>query len=159
MSTTAVTRYIAAPRALVYRAMLDPDAIRIWRVPNGMTSQIHEFDAREGGRFRISLTYDAPDAQGKSGEHTDTYHGRFVQIVASEKIVEAIEFETSNPAMQGEMTITYTLADARLRGTDVSAVHEGVPPGVKPADNELGWRMSFDNLAAYVETGAGQPRS
>ena len=25
-----------------------------------------EFDAREGGSFRISLTYDAPNAKGKS---------------------------------------------------------------------------------------------
>jgi hypothetical protein len=27
----------------------------------------------------------------------------------------------------------------------------GVPPGVSPVDNELGWRRSLDKLAALVE--------
>lgn len=40
-----------------------------------MTSAVHEFDAREGGSFRVSLTYDAPEATGKTTAHTDTYHG------------------------------------------------------------------------------------
>jgi hypothetical protein len=31
------------------------------------------------------------------------------------------------------------------------AVHAGVPPGVPPADNELGWSMSLVRLAELVE--------
>ncbi len=54
--------------------------------------------------------------------------------------------------MRGEMTITYTLADAG-GGTDVFAVHDGVPRGVLPADNEAGWRSSLAKLAALVESG------
>ena len=38
-------------------------------------------------------------------------------------------------------------------GTDVFAVHEGLPRGVSTADNELGWRMSLGKLAALVESG------
>src|SRR6266498_1054644 len=48
-------------------------------VPTGMTSHVHAFDPREGGAFRISLTYDAPTATGKTTAHTDTFHGRFVR--------------------------------------------------------------------------------
>ena len=51
-----------------------------------MTSQVHEFDAREGGSFRISLSYDAPGNVGK--------------------------FETADPALGNSMpmitTPTYT---------------------------------------------------
>jgi len=32
-------------------------------------------------------------------------------------------------------------------------MHEGLPAGVSPADNELGWRLSLDTLAALVEAG------
>ena len=46
-----------------------------------MTSHVHVFDAREGGLFRISLTYDQPTATGKTSAHTDTYGGRFVKLV------------------------------------------------------------------------------
>jgi hypothetical protein len=38
-------------------------------------------------------------------------------------------------------------------GTDVLAVHDDLPPGIPPADNEIGWRMALDKLAAFVEAG------
>ena len=52
--------------------------------------------------------------------------------------------------MKGEMTITVSLADAG-GGTDLHAVHDGLPPGVSAADNETGWRMALEKLAALVE--------
>jgi hypothetical protein len=61
-----------------------------------------------------------------------------------------LEFETTDPAMQGEMTITTTLTDAD-GGTEILAVHDGLPRGVSPADNETGWRMSLTKLATFVE--------
>jgi uncharacterized protein YndB with AHSA1/START domain len=65
MSSTRITRHINAPRAAVYRALLDARAVATWKVPTGMTSHVHAFDAREGGSFRISLTYDAPTGPGE----------------------------------------------------------------------------------------------
>ena len=116
-----------------------------------MTMHVHEFDGREGGAFRISLTYDAPDEAGKTTAHTDTYHGRYIEMIPDVKIVEEDEFETSNPALQGVMTITITLVDAD-EGTDVFAMHEGLPDGVSPSDNEFGWRMSLKKLTTLVES-------
>jgi uncharacterized protein YndB with AHSA1/START domain len=152
MSTTRITRRVNAPRSSVYRAILDADAVAAWMVPNGMTSHVHTFDAREGGTFRISLTYDAPTATGKTTAHTDTYHGRFARLVPDQQVVQVIEFETDQPAMQGEMTVTFTLSDVD-GGTEVDAVHEDVPAGVSPSDNEYGWRMSLGKLAELVEAG------
>ena len=151
MSTTRVTRHIRAPRARVYRALLDPKAVQQWMVPDQMTSEIHSFDAREGGTFRISLTYDEPTTAGKTTSQTDSFHGRFVKLVQDTEMVQVVEFESDDPSMAGEMTITYTLADGE-GGTDLVAVHENIPPGVAPADNELGFRMSLDKLAKLVET-------
>ncbi len=153
VTTTRVTRHLDAPRAAVYRALLDPGAVARWKVPEGMTCVVHEFDAREGGTLRVSLTYDEPGPQGKTTAHTDTYRGRFVALVPGELVVEVDVFETADPAMQGEMTSTITLADAP-GGTELTAVHDGVPDGVAPADNELGWRMALDRLAALVERDA-----
>jgi uncharacterized protein YndB with AHSA1/START domain len=152
VSCTRITWRLNAPREKVYRALIDPEAVATWMVPTGMTSHVHAFDAREGGFFRISLTYDAPSARGKSTAHTDTYHGRFVELVANERVVEVLEFETDDPAMRGEMTIAFSLTDA-YGGTELVAVHEGVPPGVPPADNDTGWQMSLAKLAALVEAG------
>jgi uncharacterized protein YndB with AHSA1/START domain len=145
-----MTRHINAPRPAVYRALLDPQSIAKWKVPDGMTCEVHQFDAREGGSIRVSLTYDEPTATGKTTSHTDTYHGQFVKLVPDERVVEVDEFETMDPALRGEMTITITLVDAD-GGTDLIAVHEGLPHGVNPADNETGWQMALAKLAALVE--------
>jgi uncharacterized protein YndB with AHSA1/START domain len=139
-----------AARSDVYRALLDADAIAQWRVPTGMSSYVHEFDAREGGLFRISLTYDTPTGTGKSAPHTDTYHGHFVKLVPNEQVVEVFEFETADPELRGEMRMTTTLTEAD-GGTDVLVVHEQIPDSVPAADNETGTRMALENLAKLVE--------
>ena len=148
--STRLIQHVKAPRAKVYRALLDARAVATWMVPNGMTSHVHAFDAHEGGSFRISLTYDTPSGAGKTTAHTDTYHGRFIKLVPNAQVVEVMEFETEDAAMRGEMTVTFTLTDAD-GGTDVLGVHENLPPGVAPADNETGWRMALEKLARLVE--------
>jgi uncharacterized protein YndB with AHSA1/START domain len=152
VSALRLRQYIKAPRARVYQALVDARAVATWMVPDGMTSHVHAFEAREGGAFRISLTYDEPGQTGKTSAHTDTYHGEFSKLVADEQVVEIVEFETENPAMRGAMTITFTLTDAG-GGTDLFAMHDGLPRGLSTADNELGWRMSLGKLAAFVEQG------
>ncbi len=153
MTATRIRRRVNAPPSKVYRALLDPTAVAIWMVPDGMTSRVHAFDPRQGGAFRISLTYDAPTGAGKTSAHTDTYHGRFIELVPDQRIVEVVEFETADSAMQGEMTITFTLIEVD-GGTEVLAMHDGLPSGLSPRDNETAWRMSLAKLAALVEAGS-----
>jgi uncharacterized protein YndB with AHSA1/START domain len=153
VSSTRISHRVNAPRAIVYRALLDARAVAKWKVPSGMTCHVHAFDAREGGSFRISLTYAAPTGTGKTTAHTDTYHGHFVKLVTNEQVIEVVEFETTDPALRGEMTIMISLADADGGGTDVLGVHDGLPPGVPTADNEAGWTEALAKLAALVEAG------
>jgi len=72
----------------------------------------------------------------------------------NEPVVEVVEFETTDPAVRDEMTITMiALADAD-GGTDVLAVHDGLPRGLPTDDNEAGWRSSLAKLALLVEAGS-----
>ncbi|WP_433226001.1 SRPBCC domain-containing protein [Microtetraspora malaysiensis] len=153
MYSTRVSRHVNAPRSAVYQALVDADTIAKWRVPTGMSSHVHEFDAREGGAFRVSLTYDAPGPAGKSAAHTDTYHGHFAELVPDERVVEVFEFETADPGLRGTMTMTTTLTDAAGGGTEVVIAHDGIPDVIPAADNETGTRMALANLAALVEPG------
>ncbi|MFF7850359.1 SRPBCC family protein [Streptomyces sp. NPDC007910] len=150
MYTTRVSRHVDAPPLDVYRTLLDPEAVARWRVPYGMTCRVHEFDAREGGAFRVSLRYEGEDGAGKSGPRTDTYHDRFVELVPDERIVEIVEFEAADPLLHGAMTLTTTLVPDG-GGTEVLVVHEGVPDAIPAADNETGTRMALDRLAALLE--------
>ncbi len=151
MYSTKVAAHIKAPREAVYGALTDADAIAYWRVPDGMSTHVHEFDAREGGRFRLSLSYADPSTPGKSVDNIDTYHGYFAKLIPDEQVVEVLEFESDDAALAGTMTITTTLIDAS-GGTDVLLVQEGVPDVVPAADNEMGFRMSLDKLTKLVES-------
>jgi uncharacterized protein YndB with AHSA1/START domain len=152
MYSTRISQHVRAPRSAVYRALVNADAIAKWRVPAGMRSQVHEFDPRECGSFRISLHYDDPGVSGKSTGNTDTYHGHFARLVPDEQVVEVFEFESDDPALRGTITQTTTLTDAD-GGTDVVVVHDGMPDSVPAADNETGTRMALAKLAELVETG------
>jgi uncharacterized protein YndB with AHSA1/START domain len=151
VTPTHVRRRINAPRERVYAALLDPTAVARWKVPAEMTCEVHEFEAREGGAVRISLTYEARDRAGKTAGRTDTYRGRFIRLVPNELVVEVDEFETDDPALRGEMTSTIALSDAP-GGTELVASHVGLPKGVAPADNEAGWSESLARLATLVES-------
>lgn len=148
--TTQISRRLEAPPEAVYRALVEPDLVAAWRFPEGMTIEVHDYDLRVGGRFRISLTYQDPDSRGKTSEHTDTYHGHFSVLDPNARVVQVIEFESDDLAMQGQMTIAFVLRPDGS-GTRVEASHENVPPGVALSDNELGWRMALDRLASLEQ--------
>jgi uncharacterized protein YndB with AHSA1/START domain len=133
----------------VYDALLDAGAVVRRKVPDGMRSEIHEWEPRIGGRFRVSLTYQGAGV-GKTREDTDTYAGRFVELVPGERVVEAVEFETAREDLRGEMTIATTL-EPGPNGTEVRIDHTGLPRGVAEADNRLGTEMALAKLAALLE--------
>ncbi len=71
------------PPDALYRAYLDRDAVAAWLPPGLMTGVVHAFEAREGGRFCMSLVYPESEtaARGKTSDRTDRFEGRFVKLV------------------------------------------------------------------------------
>jgi uncharacterized protein YndB with AHSA1/START domain len=151
-SSTRVSRVIKAERKTVYNAFLHPDSVATWLAPNNMMGKVHVFEPREGGRFRMSLTYQNAEhpVPGKSSADTDTFQGSFVELVPNERIVEVVEFESPDPAFAGEMKIIVTLADVE-GGTEIDFVCEDIPAGIRPEDNEQGCKESLAKLAELVE--------
>jgi len=141
---------VRASPADVYAALTDPSAVERWRVPDDMTAEVHEWEAAEGGRFRVSLSYRNAGRAGKTDGATDAYAGTFVRLVPGQQVVEQLAFESGDPGLSTPMTMTWTLRDAD-GGTEVDLLHEGLPDGVDPEQNAEGTRMALANLAAYVE--------
>jgi uncharacterized protein YndB with AHSA1/START domain len=65
------------------------------------------------------------------------------------RIVQAISFDSQDPAFSGEMTMEVTFEE-RDGGTDVTIVFDHIPPGIRPEDNEAGTRSSLEKLARYI---------
>lgn len=153
--TTEVSLLIRAPRATIYEAFVDGDLLAQWLAPDTMRGTVHTLEPFEGGKIRMSLTYqkvaDSPDGKGgKSSADTDTFEGSIVQLIPNEKIVWVTVFESDDPDFAGEMTLIWTLADAE-NGTLVTVRCENIPAGIRPEDNEDGSRQSLQKLAKLVE--------
>lgn len=146
------SRLIKATPAMIYNALIDPKALATWRAPNGMKGRIDHFEAKEGGTYSMTLTYeDTSDAvKGKTNGKEDRFEGRFIQLVPNEKIVEETEFDSEDPAFAGTMRITTALSETG-DGTEVTMTCENVPPGIREEDHLQGIASSLDNLAAYTE--------
>jgi uncharacterized protein YndB with AHSA1/START domain len=149
--TDKAWREIAAPPGQVFGALVDREALAIWLPPHGMTAEFERFEPRPGGTYRMTLTYtDAGDAPGKSTADSDIVEGRYVEIVPGERVVQAVDFVTDDPALSGTMTMTWELL-AVEGGTRITITAVNVPDGISAADHAAGLAQSLANLAQYVE--------
>jgi uncharacterized protein YndB with AHSA1/START domain len=142
---------MAAPLGRVWAALVDPEALLAWLPPGEMTGRFERFDARPGGSYRLVLTYaDASGAPGKASADSDVVEARFVDIVPGERVVQAVDFVSDDPAFAGTMTMTWAVTAVEA-GTRVDIVAEDVPDGISAEDHAAGLSSSLANLAAYVE--------
>lgn len=147
-----IARIVHASAEVIYRAIVEPDLLVRWQAPGEMTARVKP-SADDAG-YEMTLRYPDTDvdAVGKSGEREDRYTARYLAREPGRRVVEAITFETDDPAFAGTMIYTVTLEEAS-EGTLVTMAYSNLPSGIRPEDNELGTRLSLANLAALVEGG------
>lgn len=130
---------------------MNPKALVAWLPPEGMEGRIDVFDAREGGTYRMTLTYtDSDHPIGKTSDNSDVAQGEFLELVPGKRIVQRIVFESEDPAFAGAMIMTWNL-DEVPEGTEVTIVCENVPEGIRQEDHEEGMSSTLTNLAAFLE--------
>jgi uncharacterized protein YndB with AHSA1/START domain len=132
---TRTSRIIKARPEQLYEAFTNPAALVTWLPPGEMTGKIHEFDVQVGGGLFYPPT--ERNFRGKTSDREDMVKMRFVELAPPRRIVEAVSFVTTDPALLGEMTITATF--------------EEVSGGTEEEDNEAGSRLSLEQLARRFE--------
>lgn len=146
------TRVILAKPKTLFRAFTDAEALSCWRAPDGMIAIVRDLDPRTGGGYRMILRYAGNEAQdmGKSRPGEDEVSVRFVELLAHEKIVEAVRFLSEDPAFTQEMLLT-TLFEPDRDGTRVTFMASHVPPSISAADHAEGMAAALRNLARLTE--------
>ena len=149
---TRTSRIIKARPEALYEAFMDPAALVAWLPPAEMTGTIHEFDARVGGGYRMSLFYPPSERsfRGKTSDREDMFNVRFVELAPPWRIVESVSFVSTDPAFSGAMTVVVTFEKVS-GGTAVTFLCENLPPGLRAEDNEAGARLSLEQLARRFE--------
>jgi uncharacterized protein YndB with AHSA1/START domain len=150
--TDTASRIIKATPQAIYDAFVDPAALAAWLPPKGMRGDFQRFEPRPGGRYRMTLTYEAPDSatHGKSAADADVVEGKFLELVPGERIVQQADFVSDDPAFAGTMTMSWILVPLP-EGTEVTIIADNVPDGIGKADHAAGMASSLENLARFVE--------
>jgi uncharacterized protein YndB with AHSA1/START domain len=74
-----IVRFVAAPRAKVWRAWSDPDILKQWWCPKPWVTEVRAFDFRAGGAFHTYMS-------GPDGGESDN-PGLFLEVAPMERIV------------------------------------------------------------------------
>jgi uncharacterized protein YndB with AHSA1/START domain len=151
--TDSATRVVRSAPAQVFSALVDQDALAQWLPPRGMNARFERFDPRPGGSYRLVLTYaDGSSTSGKSTPTSDVVEARFIEVVPDVRVVQAVDFDSEDPAFSGTMTMNWELS-TEDDGTRVTIRAQNVPFGISAADHITGMQSSLANLAAYLEAG------
>ena len=65
---------------------------------------------------------------GKTTDRTDITNGRFLELLPARRITQSVEFESTDPACAGRMTMTSSF-DTVPDGTTVTVAADNVPNG------------------------------
>lgn len=147
----AASRLISALPETVYRAFAEPGAMERWLPPDEMTGEMLHFDFREGGSYRMRLTYARPEhGRGKTSEDSDEVEVRLTHIEEARRIEQEITFESADPSFSGVMRMAWTF-QPRDGGTLVTIRAGNVPEGIRPEDHEAGLNSSLRKLEEFLE--------
>ncbi|WP_163267726.1 SRPBCC family protein [Chelativorans alearense] len=140
-NTVKLHRVFAARPEKVYRAFLEPDAVASWLPPFGFTCTVHELEAKEGGKHRMSF-------RNFTTGQSHSFGGTYLKLVPGEMLVYSDVFD--DPNLPGEMKVTVTLRAVSV-GTEMTVVQENVPDLIPVEAGYLGWQESLRKLAKLVE--------
>lgn len=146
-NTIHLHRVLTAPPARVYRAFIDPLALAKWLPPHGFVCQVHEFDARVGGAYRMSFTH---FDSGRS----HSFGGVFLELEPDRRICHTDQFADSN--LPGEMKTTIELTPV-FCGAELNITQAGIPDAIPPQACYLGWQESLSLLAQLVNAEVPAP--
>jgi uncharacterized protein YndB with AHSA1/START domain len=143
---------ISASAEAVYRAFAEPGAMERWLPPDNMRGKMLHFDFREGGSYRMRLTYEEPQqGRGKTSDNSDEVEVRLTKLEDGRRIEQEVTFESEDPSFSGVMRMIWTF-QPQDEGTLVTIRAENVPEGIRPEDHDAGLNSSLEKLAALVET-------
>ena len=128
---------IDAPRQIVFRALVEPEAMNRW------LATAAEVEPRIGGRYRLGWNYTHAGRQVEGGST------KILDFVANERLV--IDWmDWRGDDTRPPTRVAWLLEDAGS-GTKVTLIHSGFSRVVDQSDYPFGWRSFLDRLKSLIE--------
>ena len=142
--TFFMTRTLNAPRALVWKALSEPEHVVRWWGPHGHTNRVLEFDWRVGGRWKVESTM--PDGE------VIVFFGEYREIEKPEKVTQTFSFDQLPEGVHSVDTVVLedhgdkTVYRASSIFPDIAS-----RDGMMASGMEVGVREGFERLDAMLE--------
>ncbi len=142
-----LVKVLKHPRAKVFAAWMDPDALAQWYGPSGLVIENQEADIREGGVWRFDMV---GEFEGQQQRFPNMM--RFLKIVPNEMIV--VDYGTPDPDDPERFYMTITF-DEQSDGKTVLTMRQLHPsPERRQAVIDFGaveyGLQTLDGLAAWL---------
>ena len=139
-----MTRTFNAPRALVWKAMSEPQHVIRWWGPHGHVNKVLAFDFRVGGKWRIETT--TPEG------HAIQFFGEFREIRAPEKLTQTFSFDRLPEGAHSVDTVVLEDHGDRTVYRATSILPDIVSrDGMIASGMKTGVREGFERLDAMLE--------
>ncbi len=135
-----VKRVINASIEEVFKAWTEPEQMKQWYSPEGMTTPEAASDNKKGGKYHVQM---------KMGEQKFDMHGKY------------LEYEEPNPSTssgQAKLVFTWNHDDSVVRvdfkklddnKTEVALKHTGFANEQSRAQHDEGWVGTFNKLGKF----------
>ena len=138
-----ITRVFDAPRALVFKAWIEPERLVRWWGPRGFTMPSCKMEVRPGGAYRFQM---------RSPEGTDHWlQGVYREVVEPERLACTWAWLDADgkPAHETLLTVTFDEEGDKTKLT----LHQAVFESVTARDaHQSGWASALECLAEYLAT-------
>jgi uncharacterized protein YndB with AHSA1/START domain len=139
-----VSRTFKAPRALVWKALSEPEHVVRWWGPHGYENRAVTFEFRPGGKWRIETTM--PEGE------VIVFYGEYREIVKPERIQQTFGFEPMPPDVYSIDTTTLEERNGETIYRTISVLPDmAARDGLLASGMEIGVREGFERLDAMLE--------
>jgi len=148
-TTLRVSRTLAAPRDLVFKAWTEPDNLKKWwGMGADFSTPIAEVDLRAGGKYRLGM-------QAPNNDQPFVVSGIYREVRPPEKLVYTWVWEHHGERVDADFRPAETLVTVEFRDlggrTEVVLTHEFFPDVNMRDQHSQGWTGCLEQLATLVE--------
>ena len=141
-NTIHITKVFDAPIEKVWDALTNPESLKQWKSPEGMTTPDAQVDLHVDGKYAITMAGEHAGPTGKV-----TVRGIYKQIVEPTKLVFTWQWEG-----QDEKTkITIELKELSDTKTEMNFRHEGFTDNESRNSHRSGWNSTFEKLETFLQ--------
>jgi uncharacterized protein YndB with AHSA1/START domain len=135
-------RLLQAPRALAFRAFIEPERMKLWWAPRGFSMLSCSLDLREGGAWRMHIRSEATGA-------VQTEVGTYREIREPERLVFTHSWVRADGTLTPTTVVTITFTD-RDGQTEVRFTQADFHSDEFCRSHEEGWSSAFSQLTEDI---------